>query len=833
MAPTPLPSPRLDLRPGPRAAASLLVVALATAVATGPLTHGADEARPWAAALHAALACLALGAALWLRTTPAGAPPLGGAPRRLLGLGGLWVLWMATAPVADLELATRALRTLSMACTLAAAFAAWTLGSRPGPGARHLRLALVGLAVVEAGAVLGGGHGSAGTYLEPDHASALLALTAPLLLVEALGGRRSVLAPFALLLVAILTTASPGGIAGVSLGCLAAASAARPRRGGRPPARGWLLVLGLAFLLAAPAALRSSSSGRAGEADPAPAPPRAALRTAATAMLWQAPLTGVGAGHFHLALPRHRPPGVEGAPRHCGNDYLELAAEGGLIGAALGLATLLAAGVALATRARRHHPEAAAALGSLVALATHGLFASSLHLPAHATGLAILVALALAAPGPARTAPAASRWLLRGLTVVGVLGALGLCATLARATLWGRRAQALVAAGRPLEALPWAQRQAAALPGHGPAQEALAACLEALARDEPDDEAAQAWLLRAARVRERLTMAGRASPRRSARLAMTLAGLVQRGADLPPDLPGQLVGQALSIDPHDPYLRLARARLLAARGDLDAAQSDLRPGLRSLPPGPDRLAVLRELALSGLPLAALEGALPRDAIDERLALAAASLEADPVLATRVLGETRDQHGGDPARLLTWAQLARALGTPTAAVELLLGLGLPRLLTEPALAHEAVQALAEAGDLDRARSLARRAATAALPGERRAWLDGLTRLAVLSGELDEARAWFQDLRRRRPLDPDVARGLARLEVERARDEGLDPATLEARRRAARRLLRELAALTPEDPWPAAQLAELGPDQGAPPPPESPREGDLPDRSSAGP
>ena len=112
------------------------------------------------------------------------------------------------------------------------------------------------------------------------------------------------------------------------------------------------------------------------------------------------PLAGTGLGAYWIAVAGHHRGSGESVPYQAHNDYLELLASGGIIGAVLAAAFLWL----LAARARRRlgagTPFArAAALGAtagLFGVAVHSLFDFGLHVTSNAVAFAALVAVAAA-----------------------------------------------------------------------------------------------------------------------------------------------------------------------------------------------------------------------------------------------------------------------------------------------------------------------------------------------------------------------------------------------------------------------------------------------------
>lgn len=112
------------------------------------------------------------------------------------------------------------------------------------------------------------------------------------------------------------------------------------------------------------------------------------------------PFTGTGFGAFRAAVPAHHDASGEMSLEQAHNDYLELLASGGVLGAALFVWLVWA----VAARARRslrspdsfRRAAAAGAAGGLLAVAVHSLFDFGLHVTANAYVLAMLLAVVCA-----------------------------------------------------------------------------------------------------------------------------------------------------------------------------------------------------------------------------------------------------------------------------------------------------------------------------------------------------------------------------------------------------------------------------------------------------
>lgn len=126
----------------------------------------------------------------------------------------------------------------------------------------------------------------------------------------------------------------------------------------------------------------------------------------ATWELWQRfPILGCGLGTFRDGFPlvQHAASGT--TPWHAHNDWLELLATAGLVGAlafAAGLAAVARGLLRRVDASLRSEDRAAAlaALGALLAVGLHSLFDFGLTMPASAATLAVLCGGALAVPAP-------------------------------------------------------------------------------------------------------------------------------------------------------------------------------------------------------------------------------------------------------------------------------------------------------------------------------------------------------------------------------------------------------------------------------------------------
>ncbi len=123
------------------------------------------------------------------------------------------------------------------------------------------------------------------------------------------------------------------------------------------------------------------------------------VATYAFAMWKDYPLLGAGLGAFPVVFPRYSREGTALAYTHAHNDYLEFAAEVGLVGESL-LALMVATSLAVALRAQhlRRDPLmrglSFAAIMGILALLIHSSVDFNLQIPANALSFMLLLALA-------------------------------------------------------------------------------------------------------------------------------------------------------------------------------------------------------------------------------------------------------------------------------------------------------------------------------------------------------------------------------------------------------------------------------------------------------
>jgi O-antigen ligase len=134
-------------------------------------------------------------------------------------------------------------------------------------------------------------------------------------------------------------------------------------------------------------------------------------------MIRENPVSGVGLGAYESAYPVFAwDHGVEGIVAQAHNDYLQILADGGLVGGALALWFLVTVFGALARGVRQRDPlSAGIALGAgagVFGLLVHSLFDFGLQLPSHAVLFLSLSALVSSVGATVReplSQPAASK----------------------------------------------------------------------------------------------------------------------------------------------------------------------------------------------------------------------------------------------------------------------------------------------------------------------------------------------------------------------------------------------------------------------------------------
>lgn len=118
-----------------------------------------------------------------------------------------------------------------------------------------------------------------------------------------------------------------------------------------------------------------------------------------TLKLWRDyPLVGAGGGSFHVVYPRYRPGTIGAYYDHAHEDYLEIAADTGIVGLGLlGLMVLMSFVAALAALKRRRDPlmrgMAFASVMGIMALLIHSTVDFNLQIPANSATFMVVLAL--------------------------------------------------------------------------------------------------------------------------------------------------------------------------------------------------------------------------------------------------------------------------------------------------------------------------------------------------------------------------------------------------------------------------------------------------------
>jgi O-antigen ligase len=125
---------------------------------------------------------------------------------------------------------------------------------------------------------------------------------------------------------------------------------------------------------------------------------RASIWKATLRLCYEHPITGAGFGGYWTAITRYHNGSGELVPQQAHNDYLELVASGGLIGAALfiwfAVIFVRQAHKQLQSPDRFRRAVALGALTGLFGIAVHSLFDFGLHLTGNALICVALIALA-------------------------------------------------------------------------------------------------------------------------------------------------------------------------------------------------------------------------------------------------------------------------------------------------------------------------------------------------------------------------------------------------------------------------------------------------------
>lgn len=392
-------------------------------------------------------------------------------------LGGVLVSLFSPLPAAGtVELA----RMVSGALVLAA-----FLLIRPPDSARllfYLSVLALGIGLVLFGILNRGGVALTGapltaTYVNRNHIAALLGLILFPALSFSLGSKprgavwvSRIALP--ILLGGILLTRSRGGM----LGTVAASSAVgliyiHRRRSARAPGQKRLAFF-LPVIVIVLGAVALYTWIHLPDSFPIPALNLEVLSIKTRLSVWRSalevflarPVAGWGWGTFRYVYPAFKEAGVWYSVSHAHNEFLQLLAEGGVVGFSLVAFSLV---LALTVLVKRHSARpgsvggllALGAAGSLVYAAVHSGFDFILRLPANALLLAALVGLGLSGESGSRETPSPA---IRRAAVPAGGFALAIClgvflylplVQFFRSEKASRRGEQLLAAGNPGEAL--------------------------------------------------------------------------------------------------------------------------------------------------------------------------------------------------------------------------------------------------------------------------------------------------------------------------------------------------------------------------------------------
>ena len=247
-----------------------------------------------------------------------------------------------------------------------------------------------------------------GTLINPDHYSAFLELALPFAVMfaalnvsrwrntghqpsMALGIKAALgFAATLIILVAIVAALSRIGLIAALASVVVCGVLSLPRTWGwgsrSAVAAGLLAAAALAVVALAPAKLVSRMSSASGRQSPVSDPLRFGMWKDTAHLIADYPITGVGLGAFGAVYAKYQTTDLEHAIIYSHNDYLQIPAELGVVGAALvgGIVLLLFWMDLSAVRAAAHRYNrflAIACAGSLTALALHCFFDFNLYIP--------------------------------------------------------------------------------------------------------------------------------------------------------------------------------------------------------------------------------------------------------------------------------------------------------------------------------------------------------------------------------------------------------------------------------------------------------------------
>jgi tetratricopeptide (TPR) repeat protein len=489
----------------------------------------------------------------------------------------------------------------------------------------------LGAGLVLYGIRLRGGIGLAGepltaTYVNRNLLAALLGLILLPAVCFSLGSRPRAVAWLSraflpVLLGGILLTKSRGGIMGTAAAiatvCLVFIFGRRPNladslSAGRRRRR--IIISVLLILLLGSAVLYGWF--RLPESFPISPPHPEVLSIRTRLSIWRStvaiflarPVTGWGWGTFRYLYPAFKEAGVWYTVPHAHNEFLQLLAEGGVIGFALVAFSLV---LALGELVKKYSASprsvsgllALGAAGSLVCAAVHSGFDFILRLPANALFLAALVGLGLSAGMDQRESPSGicrrPIKLAVGLAIVAALVILIFLPLLRfyRSEVAARQGERLLASGRAEEAREIFSRAHEMDSSSNRPLLGRAAAGMAVFKQAPDKTGLYASIVADLETARRNNPRDTRPLRRLSRFHRRLSALEAAGGYL---------AAALALDPVNPYLYYELAEIDLRQGDYLAATHHLRqassiyvciwgPALKLLFSYTDDYEILKEL----------------------------------------------------------------------------------------------------------------------------------------------------------------------------------------------------------------------------------------------
>lgn len=261
-----------------------------------------------------------------------------------------------------------------------------------------------------------------GPYVNRNHFAGFVELTAPVgfALLAFRGVRRDLFALTALLTIvpvsALVLCGSRGGIVAFAFEIGVLALLVRSRRAAEGPKMAAVGLVGLAALaliawIGVGKAIRRFSNLPSADITMTR---RLSMTRAASGIVRDHPVLGSGLGTLVVAYPRHENVYDGRIVEHVHDDYMELLAEGGLLGGLCGLAflVLLYRGARKGCEAEQGHFSRALHVGAIVALSgllLHSFVDFNLHIPANALLFLLQAQLATCPPVASQAPPRKSQ----------------------------------------------------------------------------------------------------------------------------------------------------------------------------------------------------------------------------------------------------------------------------------------------------------------------------------------------------------------------------------------------------------------------------------------